>query len=77
MAYQGVIGNQGKVECPPTDPIMTSPQRVVRDHYHPQVVQVVHPIEIVNRHFCVPVYQHVYTCSERDEFCGMDPRFRR
>jgi hypothetical protein len=60
-------------QCPPTDPIMTSPERIVRDFYHPQKVQVIHPIQIVNRHHCVPVYEHVYTCEETDEYCGTHP----
>lgn len=53
--------------CPPTDPIMTDPRRVIRNFYHPQLVQVIHPVEIVNRHHCVPVFQHCYSYSERDE----------
>jgi len=73
MAYQGNQPYQGKFQCPPADPIMMDPQRVVRDFYHPQKVQVVHPIQIINRHHCVPVYEHVYTCSEKDEFCGGHP----
>lgn len=54
--------------CPPVDPIMTDPQRVVRDFYHHQVVEVIHPVEIINRHHCIPVYQHKFCYSERDEF---------
>ncbi|MBD2862701.1 MULTISPECIES: hypothetical protein [Paenibacillus] len=54
----------------PTKAIYDPPRVVYRNHYHPQIVQVVHAVEVVNRHHCVPVYQHVYTCSERDEFCG-------
>ncbi|MNI20341.1 hypothetical protein D3C73_738170 [compost metagenome] len=62
--------------CPKADPIVTEPQRVVRDFYHPQVVQVIHPVEIINRHHCVPVYQHCYSYSERDELCEGPPRNR-
>lgn len=56
--------------CPKVSPVVTSPTVVYRDFYHPQVVQVVHPVEIVNRHHCVPVPQHVYTYSCRDEMGG-------
>ncbi|GIM47120.1 hypothetical protein DNHGIG_26690 [Collibacillus ludicampi] len=55
--------------CPPTDPIITDPQRIVRDFYHPRVVRVIHPIEIVNRHHCVPIYKHEFIIKERDENC--------
>jgi hypothetical protein len=58
--------------CPPTDPIMADPRRVIRNFYHPQLVQVVHPVEIVNRHHCVPVFHHCYSYSERDEFVPTD-----
>ncbi|QGQ96021.1 hypothetical protein EHS13_14615 [Paenibacillus psychroresistens] len=59
--------NQQIPNCPPVDPIMTSPQRIVRDHYHHQVVQVIHPVEIINRHHCIPIYQHKICYTERDE----------
>jgi len=50
---------------------IVAPQRVVyRDCYHPQLVRVVHPVEIITRHHPVPVYQHVYTYSQRDVNCG-------
>lgn len=52
--------------CPPADPIVQRPTQVVRDFYHPQLVQVIHPIEVINRHHCVPVYNHVYTYVERN-----------
>jgi len=54
--------------CPPKDPIFTDPQSIVKDFYHPQVVQVIHPVEIINRHHCVPVYEHKFCYTERDEF---------
>lgn len=57
--------------CPKVSPVVTSPTVVYRDFYHPQVVPVVHPVEIVNRHHCVPCPQHVYTYSSRDEMGGM------
>ena len=53
--------------CPPTDPAVMDPQRIVRDFYHHQVVQVIHPVEIINRHHCIPVYEHKYCFTVRDE----------
>lgn len=59
------------MSCPkcPTSRVVDPPNVVVNDVYHPQVVQVIHPIEIINRHHCVPVFEHLYTCVVRDEFC--------
>lgn len=59
------------MSCPkcPASQIVDPPQVVYRDIYLPQVVEVIHPIEVVNRYHCVPVPQHCYTVSVRDEFC--------
>jgi hypothetical protein len=57
--------------CPPTDPIIQAPQKVYRDFYHPQVVPVIQPIEIINRHHSVPVYQHSYSYTVKDEGYGV------
>lgn len=57
--------------CPPASPVVAPTSRVVRDFFHPQIVPVIHPIEVVNRHHCVPVPRHFCTYSERDEFAGM------
>ncbi|MFT9846323.1 hypothetical protein [Aneurinibacillus sp. REN35] len=56
--------------CPPAKPIVQDPKRVYRDFYHPQTVPVIQPIEIINRHHCVPVYQHSYCYKVKNEFCG-------
>jgi hypothetical protein len=61
--------DQANRYCPPADPIVMEPKKVYRDFYHQQVVQVVQPVEIINRHHCVPVYQQCYSYSERDEIC--------
>ncbi|SEB57666.1 hypothetical protein SAMN05443246_1153 [Paenibacillus sp. GP183] len=53
----------------PTSQVVDPPKVVYRDFYHPQIVQIIHPIEIINRHHCVPVPEHIYTCTVRDEFC--------
>ncbi|MBB6634639.1 hypothetical protein [Cohnella thailandensis] len=58
-------------DCPkcPTKTVYDPPQVVYEDIYHPQVVQVVHHVEVIRRHHCVPVPQHIYTCSSKDVFC--------
>jgi hypothetical protein len=62
------IGNQGnpEVQNAAVEPIICEPQVVCRDYYRPQVVQVIHPYEVINRIHSVPVYQHYYTMSERN-----------
>lgn len=59
--------------CPkcPTETVTDPPSVVYEDYYHPQIVQVIHPVEIVRRHHCVPVPQHIYTYSIRDEICNI------
>lgn len=59
------------MNCPqcPTGRVVDPPMVVYRDFYHPQVVQIIHPIEIVNRHHCVPVPEHIFTYNVRNEFC--------
>ncbi|HZG86285.1 hypothetical protein [Paenibacillus sp.] len=49
------------------------PKVVYRDIFHPQPVEIVQPIEIVNRHHFVPVPYVVTTVTVRDEFpsCGV------
>ncbi|MBC8079465.1 MAG: hypothetical protein H7X86_03920 [Gorillibacterium sp.] len=55
-----------EVESAAVEPIICEPQIVCRDFYKPQVVQVIHPFEVINRIHLVPVYQHFYTVSERN-----------
>lgn len=63
------------MHCPkpicPTSNVVDPPKVVYKDIYHPQIVNVIHPIEIVNRHHCVPVPRHVYCYSQRNEYMGM------
>jgi spore coat protein D len=56
-------------QCPQADPIYTDPTQVIRNFYYPQTLPVIHPIEIINRHYCVPVPQHMVTCTVKDEVC--------
>ncbi|MED4600980.1 hypothetical protein P9314_09735 [Paenibacillus validus] len=59
------------MHCPkcPASQIFDPPRVIFQDFFHPQVVEIVHPIEIVNRHHCVPVPHHVFTFTVKDEFC--------
>lgn len=50
--------------CPPVAPIVCEPIVVVRDHFVPQIVPVIHPIQVIDKVHCVPVEQHVVTYSE-------------
>lgn len=51
----------------PTVTVFDPPIRVERNICHPQLVKVIHPIEVVNRHHCVPVYQHCYETIEKHD----------
>ncbi|OAB43134.1 hypothetical protein [Paenibacillus antarcticus] len=59
-------------ECPAVDPIVCDPIVVVRDHYFTQVVPVIHTIQVVNRHHCIPVEKHIYNCVTVEE--GIEER---
>ncbi|WP_409346699.1 hypothetical protein [Paenibacillus sp. MBLB4367] len=68
-----------KPHCPtcPTKTVYDPPVQVFRDIYHPQVVEIVHQVEIVNRHHCCPVPRHVYTSRTVDDFSGMNNPYLR
>lgn len=57
--------------CPdcPTKAIYDPPVTVYENYYHPQLVEVIHPVEIINQHHCVPQYQHIYTYTTKDQMC--------
>lgn len=57
------------IKCPPAT-VVGPPIRAAREFFHPQIVQVIHPIEVINRHHCVPIPQHVVTYAEKDVPCG-------
>jgi hypothetical protein len=61
------------VSCP-SRTVFDPPVRVFEDYFHPQLVQVVQPIEIVRRHHCVPVPYQVYAVTVRDEICNVSGR---
>ncbi|MCI3920612.1 hypothetical protein MO973_10245 [Paenibacillus sp. TRM 82003] len=53
---------------------VTAPTQVVYENiYHPSPVQIVHPINIVKRHHCIPVPYHtvaVTVTEEMAQVCG-------
>lgn len=51
----------------PTKEVVGPTEVVYNDIYLPQVVEVIHPIEIVNRYHCVPIPRHIYCVTVRDE----------
>lgn len=57
--------------CPdcPEQTVYDPPQVVYEDYYHPQVVNVVHSVEVIRRHHCVPVPHHVFTSTAKDIWC--------
>lgn len=59
-------------DCPKCNgkAVYDPPQTVYEDYYHPQQVDVIHQIEVIKRHHCVPVYNHVTTVSVKNVYCG-------
>ncbi|WP_246078978.1 hypothetical protein [Paenibacillus piri] len=55
-------------ECP-TQTVFDPPITMYENYYHPQLVQVVQPIEVIRQHHCVPVPHHIYTVSTKDQMC--------
>ncbi len=53
--------------CPEVSPIVCDPIQVVQDYYIPQIVPVIHPIEIVKQHHCVPIPHHMYPVVVKEE----------
>ncbi len=51
----------------PTIRVYDPPVTVVNDIYHPQIVEVVHVINVVDRHHCVPVEKHLYQYCRHNE----------
>lgn len=68
-------GNCNNGTCP--DQTITAPTKTqYQNIYNKQVVQVIHPIEIVRKYHCCPVYQHSYVYSVRDEVDSpLDPGY--
>lgn len=43
--------------------VFDPPQTVYEDYYHPQHVDVIHQIQVIRRHHCVPCYHHKTSVS--------------
>ncbi|GIP37724.1 hypothetical protein J31TS4_10040 [Paenibacillus sp. J31TS4] len=54
--------------CCPVKTVVHPTTCCVRDFYHPQVVRHIHPVEIVNRHHCVYIPEHVVAVRTRNEW---------
>lgn len=54
--------------CPdcPTQTVYDPPVTLYEDYYHPQLVNVIQPIEVVKQHHCCPVYHKSCVYSEKD-----------
>lgn len=50
----------------PTVRVFVPPVTVVNDVFHPQIVEVVHQINVVNRYHCVPCEKHLYEYKYSD-----------
>ena len=50
--------------------VFDPPQTVYEDYYHPQHVDVIHQIQVIRRHHCVPCYHHKTSVSVKDVYCG-------
>ncbi|MCM3784463.1 hypothetical protein M3231_15880 [Neobacillus mesonae] len=55
---------------PPLKPIVCEPVNVVKNHFHPQIQPVIHPVQIINKHHPVPVPVHEWVVSETEEVVG-------
>ncbi|WP_051107697.1 hypothetical protein [Paenibacillus fonticola] len=71
------LHHKGEFCCPPGEAIIDPPQYVVKDFYHPQIVPVIHQIQFINRHHCVPIPHHQYTFETKDVFCSANYRAKK
>lgn len=64
------------MHCPqcPTRTVVDPPVRVFENVFHPQIVQVIQPVEIIRKHHCVPIPHRIVTPIFRDEFCTVSSR---
>ncbi len=51
----------------PTVRVYDPPVTVINDVFHPQIVEVVHQVNVVTRHHCVPVEKHFYQYCYHNE----------
>ncbi|GIP34251.1 hypothetical protein J2TS4_34610 [Paenibacillus sp. J2TS4] len=58
----------------PTKTVFDPPIRVVENVFHPQIVQVIQPVEIIRKHHCVPIPHRMVAPIFKDEFCTVSNR---
>ncbi|WP_201755273.1 hypothetical protein [Paenibacillus glycinis] len=63
-----VMGAADANFCPdcPTQTVYDPPVTLYENYYHPQLVNVIQPIEVVKQHHCCPVYHKSCVYSEKD-----------
>ncbi|MCR8845554.1 hypothetical protein NQ117_17875 [Paenibacillus sp. SC116] len=49
---------------PQVKPIVCPPIKQINNCYQPQVVPVIHPVEIINKVHTVPIPKHIWTYNE-------------
>lgn len=59
------MGSQFCPDCP-EQTVYDPPVTLYENYYHPQVVNVIQPIEVVKQHHCYPVYNKSCVYSEKD-----------
>lgn len=69
MSKEAGLYNRGNC-CPPANAIYDPPQYIYNNHYHPQEVPIVHTIEFVNQHFCIPIPRHIVKYETKDVYCS-------
>lgn len=61
----------------PTVRVYDPPVTVFRDVCHPQIVEVVHQVNVVTRHHCVPVEKHLYQYCHLEDVQGQENHHNR
>lgn len=63
--------------CPPAKEIYDPPQYFFKNFYHPQEVPIVHTIEIINQHHCIPIPKHIVRYETKDVCCSGSKKSKR
>ncbi|WP_270170329.1 hypothetical protein [Paenibacillus sp. SYP-B4298] len=84
MAYNRYCNQVGPAGVGPNQagpnqlgPVVTAPTQVYNQVYHPQMLPVIHPIEVINQHHIVPVPKHYFPVTVKNECCGPIGRISR
>ncbi|AQR79036.1 hypothetical protein ABNB59_18440 [Paenibacillus larvae] len=60
--------------CPLAKEIIDPPLYIFNHFYHPQEVPIVHTIEIINQHHCVPIPKHIIRSETKDVFSSANKK---